>query len=61
MTTRTLRLAAILTAVTLLTSGCGLLTDGLRGVTLPGGADLGDRLHVRAAAGDRRPGRARAR
>ncbi|QJY46448.1 MCE family protein [Pseudonocardia broussonetiae] len=42
MTARTLRLAALLTAVTLLTSGCGLLTDGLRGVTLPGGADLGE-------------------
>jgi phospholipid/cholesterol/gamma-HCH transport system substrate-binding protein len=36
------RLGAALAATALLTSGCGLLTDGLRGVELPGGADLGD-------------------
>jgi phospholipid/cholesterol/gamma-HCH transport system substrate-binding protein len=39
---RSARLAAVLTAVTLLTSGCGLLTDGLGSVELPGGADLGE-------------------
>jgi phospholipid/cholesterol/gamma-HCH transport system substrate-binding protein len=37
-----LRLAALATAVGLLTSGCGVLSGGLRGVDLPGGADLGD-------------------
>jgi len=42
MTARTLRLAAVLTVVTMATTGCGLLSDGLRGVTLPGGADLGE-------------------
>ncbi|GAA5129924.1 MCE family protein [Pseudonocardia adelaidensis] len=37
------RLAAVATAaVVLLTSGCGVLSGGLRGVDLPGGADLGD-------------------
>jgi len=29
-------------AVVGLTSGCGVLSGGLRGVDLPGGADLGD-------------------
>ncbi len=42
MSTRSLRMAAILTTATLLTSGCGVLSGGLRGVDLPGGADLGD-------------------
>ena len=37
-----LRLSAALTAAALLTSGCGVLSGGLRGVDLPGGADLGD-------------------
>ncbi|WP_281689616.1 MCE family protein [Pseudonocardia thermophila] len=40
------RCAAALAAAGLalaLTSGCGVLTSGLRGVDLPGGADLGDR------------------
>ncbi len=37
---RITRLAAA--AVVLLTSGCGVLSGGLRGVDLPGGADLGD-------------------
>ena len=36
------RLAALATAGALLTSGCGVLSGGLRGVDLPGGADLGD-------------------
>jgi phospholipid/cholesterol/gamma-HCH transport system substrate-binding protein len=36
-----LRLAALGTAVALLTSGCGVLSGGLRGVDLPGGAALG--------------------
>jgi phospholipid/cholesterol/gamma-HCH transport system substrate-binding protein len=37
------RLAAVATAAAvLLTSGCGVLSGGLRGVDLPGGADLGD-------------------
>ncbi|GAA0933843.1 MCE family protein [Pseudonocardia zijingensis] len=37
------RLAAVATAATLLlTSGCGVLSGGLRGVDLPGGAELGD-------------------
>ncbi len=40
--TRPMRTAAVLASVALLTSGCGLLTDGLRTVELPGGADLGD-------------------
>ncbi|MCX6463002.1 MAG: MCE family protein [Pseudonocardiales bacterium] len=40
--TRAGRAAAVLAAVSLLTTGCGLLTDGLRSVELPGGADLGD-------------------
>jgi phospholipid/cholesterol/gamma-HCH transport system substrate-binding protein len=39
----TRRLAALATAAAvLLTSGCGVLSDGLRGVDLPGGANLGD-------------------
>jgi phospholipid/cholesterol/gamma-HCH transport system substrate-binding protein len=38
---RATRAVAALTAVGLLTSGCGVLTGGLRGVDLPGGADLG--------------------
>jgi phospholipid/cholesterol/gamma-HCH transport system substrate-binding protein len=37
-----LRLAAVATAVALLGSGCGALSGGLRGVDLPGGADLGE-------------------
>jgi phospholipid/cholesterol/gamma-HCH transport system substrate-binding protein len=37
-----LRLAAVGTAAALLLSGCGVLSGGLRGVDLPGGADLGD-------------------
>jgi phospholipid/cholesterol/gamma-HCH transport system substrate-binding protein len=36
------RLAAVAAAAVLLTSGCGVLSGGLRGVDLPGGADLGD-------------------
>lgn len=37
------RLAAVATAAAvLLTSGCGVLSGGLRGVDLPGGASLGD-------------------
>jgi phospholipid/cholesterol/gamma-HCH transport system substrate-binding protein len=36
------RLAAVVTAAALLSSGCGVLTGGLRDVELPGGADLGD-------------------
>lgn len=36
------RLAAVATAAALLTSGCGVLSGGLRDVELPGGADLGD-------------------
>jgi phospholipid/cholesterol/gamma-HCH transport system substrate-binding protein len=35
-------LVAAATAVCLVTSGCGVLSGGLRGVDLPGGADLGD-------------------
>jgi phospholipid/cholesterol/gamma-HCH transport system substrate-binding protein len=36
-------LAAVMTAATLLlTTGCGVLSGGLRGVDLPGGASLGD-------------------
>jgi phospholipid/cholesterol/gamma-HCH transport system substrate-binding protein len=42
VTARSVRLAAVLTTATLLTSGCGVLSGGLRGVDLPGGADLGD-------------------
>jgi phospholipid/cholesterol/gamma-HCH transport system substrate-binding protein len=42
MTRRTVRLVAATTVVGLLTSGCGVLSGGLRGVDLPGGADLGD-------------------
>ncbi|GAA1189174.1 MCE family protein [Pseudonocardia alaniniphila] len=36
-----LRLGALITVVALLTSGCGVLSGGLRGVDLPGGAALG--------------------
>ncbi|MGD9987484.1 MCE family protein [Pseudonocardia sp.] len=36
------RLVALLGATALLLSGCGVLSDGLRGIDLPGGADLGD-------------------
>jgi phospholipid/cholesterol/gamma-HCH transport system substrate-binding protein len=39
---RARRLAAVATAAVLLTSGCGVLSGGLRGVDLPGGAALGD-------------------
>src|ERR1700754_3855845 len=35
-------LTAIAAVLALLTSGCGALSGGLRGVDLPGGADLGD-------------------
>lgn len=35
------RLAAVATTAVLLTSGCGVFSNGLRGVPLPGGADLG--------------------
>lgn len=42
MTRRAARLAALATTTVLLTSGCGVLSGGLRGVDLPGGADLGD-------------------
>lgn len=38
----TRRLAAVAAAAVLLTSGCGVLSGGLRGVDLPGGAALGD-------------------
>src|SRR5918997_2147367 len=37
-----IRLLAIATVTVLLTSGCGVLSNGLRGVDLPGGANLGD-------------------
>ncbi|WP_312858133.1 MCE family protein [Pseudonocardia pini] len=36
------RLAAALTVATFALSGCGVLSGGLRGVELPGGADLGE-------------------
>lgn len=39
---RTARLLAALAVVTLATSGCSVLSGGLRGVDLPGGASLGD-------------------
>src|SRR5918992_1730334 len=42
MIRRARRLAAVATAAVLLTSGCGVLSGGLRGVDLPGGAALGD-------------------
>jgi phospholipid/cholesterol/gamma-HCH transport system substrate-binding protein len=42
MRTPSLRLVAVATATALLTSGCGVFSGGLRGVDLPGGADLGD-------------------
>lgn len=38
----TRRALALTTAAVLLTSGCGVLTGGLRGTDLPGGANLGD-------------------
>ncbi len=38
----TRRALALATAAALLTSGCGVLSDGLRGTDLPGGANLGD-------------------
>lgn len=40
--TRIAKLLAATTVVGLVTSGCGVLSGGLRGVDLPGGADLGD-------------------
>src|ERR1700754_2224753 len=40
---RPFRLTALTAVLALLTSGCGALSGGLRGVDLPGGADLGDR------------------
>lgn len=39
---RRLRRAALLVAVAMLATGCGVLPGGLRSFTLPGGADLGD-------------------
>jgi phospholipid/cholesterol/gamma-HCH transport system substrate-binding protein len=39
---RILRLVATATVVTMATSGCSALSNGLRGVDLPGGASLGD-------------------
>jgi phospholipid/cholesterol/gamma-HCH transport system substrate-binding protein len=43
VTGRPARLAAVASvAAMLLTSGCGVLSGGLRGVDLPGGAELGD-------------------
>jgi phospholipid/cholesterol/gamma-HCH transport system substrate-binding protein len=43
VTGRLARLSAVAAvAVVLFTSGCGVLSGGLRGVDLPGGADLGD-------------------
>ena len=42
MTGRTARVAALLTAVAVSAAGCGTLDGGLRGVSLPGGANLGD-------------------
>ncbi len=39
---RLVRAVAAATAVVLGASGCGVLSGGLRGVNLPGGADLGD-------------------
>ena len=41
-TGRTGRVAALLTAVAVTASGCGVINGGLRGVPLPGGANLGD-------------------
>jgi phospholipid/cholesterol/gamma-HCH transport system substrate-binding protein len=44
-TTRPRRVASVLalgTSVAMLAGGCGVLSGGLRGVSLPGGADLGD-------------------
>ncbi len=45
MSTRNGRVAALIAAglAVTLTSGCGVMTSGLRGVNLPGGADLGDK------------------
>lgn len=44
-TRRNGRMAALVAAglALTLTSGCGVMTSGLRGVSLPGGADLGDK------------------
>ncbi|MBP2365769.1 MCE family protein [Pseudonocardia parietis] len=42
MTGRVTKVAALLTAVAVSASGCGVLQGGLRGVSLPGGANLGD-------------------
>ena len=38
----TRRVLAVATTAVLLTSGCGVLSGGLRGTELPGGANLGD-------------------
>jgi phospholipid/cholesterol/gamma-HCH transport system substrate-binding protein len=43
---RTLRTVAALITVSLATSGCSVLSGGLRGVDLPGGAALGDRPYT---------------
>lgn len=42
MTRRLTRLVALLVVVGLAASGCGVLSGGLRGVPLPGGANLGE-------------------
>lgn len=42
MTGRLGRTAALLTATAVAASGCGVIDGGLRGVPLPGGANLGD-------------------
>ncbi len=42
MTGRLTRLVALLLVVGVAASGCGVLSGGLRGVQLPGGAALGD-------------------
>jgi phospholipid/cholesterol/gamma-HCH transport system substrate-binding protein len=42
VTRRSIRLAVLATSVCMLAGGCGVLSGGLRGVDLPGGADLGD-------------------
>ena len=36
------RVSALLTAVALFAGGCGAVDGGLRGIPLPGGANLGD-------------------
>ncbi|ANY07387.1 MCE family protein [Pseudonocardia sp. HH130630-07] len=53
MSGRTARVAALLTAAAVGASGCGVISGGLRGVPLPGGANLGeDPYQVQIAFGD---------